>query len=113
MLFISAEAEAPAGYYLMKMWVPVETLFNDQHCFTDYGDQIQKICLVFICTSDSLISTGFYPERKRISYIKKTADYRIRIPYLSFLNGNDLSRWEITLNAISNALNDIHRKIPL
>ena len=112
MLFISAEAESPAGYYLMKMWDPIEKLFNKQHNFNEYGNQIQSVCLVFICTSDALISSGFYPERKRISHIQKTADYRIRIPYLPFIKGNDSVRWELTIDAISRALNDIQRKIP-
>ena len=114
LLFFSAEAESPAGYYLMKMWAPVEKLFNEKHCFDEYGgNKLQNICFIFICTSDTLISSGFYPERKRISHIKKSADYRIRIPYLSFLNGNDSLRWEITINAISGALYDIQRKISL
>ena len=112
MLFFSAEAESPAGYYLLRMWVPVEKLFNELHSFNEYGNQIQHICIVFICTSDTLISSGFYPERKWISHIKKTADYRIRITYLSFLSGNDSLRWDLTINAISRALNDIQRKIP-
>ena len=39
-LFFSAEAESPAGYFLMKMWHPVEKDFNAIHVASEYGDQL-------------------------------------------------------------------------
>lgn len=54
-LFFSAEAESPAGYYLMEMWNPVEMDFNATHIASEYGDQLDNICIVFICTSEQLL----------------------------------------------------------
>ena len=83
-LFFSAEAESPAGYYLMNMWHPVEMAFNAIHVASEYGDHLDSICIVFVCTSEQLLSNGFYPERKYISHKKRFADYRVHVPYLEF-----------------------------
>ena len=111
-LFFSAEAESPAGYFLMKMWHPVEKDFNAIHVASEYGDQLDSICIVFVCTSEQLLSDGFYPERKYISHKKRFADYRVHVPYLEFLESNPPERWTLTTNAISRALSDIKRKLP-
>ena len=111
-LFFSAEAESPAGYYLMNMWHPVEMAFNAIHVASEYGDHLDSICIVFVCTSEQLLSNGFYPERKNISHKKRFADYRVHVPYLEFLESNPPERWTLTSNAISRALSDIKRKLP-
>ena len=111
-LFFSAEAESPAGYYLMNMWNPVEMAFNAIHVASEYGDHLDSICIVFVCTSEQLLSNGFYPERKYISHKKRFADYRVHVPYLDFLESNPPERWTLTTNAISRALSDIKRKLP-
>jgi hypothetical protein len=111
-LFFSAEAESPAGYYLMEMWNPVEMDFNATHIASEYGDQLDSICIVFICTSEQLLSDRFYPERKYISHKKRFADYRVHIPYVEFLESNPIERWTLTSNAVSRVLSDIQRKLP-
>ena len=112
-LFFSTESEMPAGYYLMNLWDPIEKAFNSMHCATEYGNQLDHICIVFICTSNNLLSAGFYPEKKYLSIKKRFADYRFVIPYRLFVEGDFLERWSLTFEPLSHSLNDIQRKNPV
>ena len=111
-LCFSAEAEAPAGYYLMKLWNPIEIEFNKIHNAKEYCSEIDSICIVFICTREELVAKGYYPERKYVSYKNKFADYRMHIPFLGFVNGTVLQQYDICFDKIKEALMDIQRKIP-
>ena len=111
-LIFSAEAESPAGYYLMNMWHPVEMAFNAIHVASEYCDQLDSICIVFVCSSEQVLSNGYYPERKYISHKKRFADYRVHVPFLEFLESDPSGRWTLTTNAISRALSGIKRKLP-
>ena len=111
-LFLSAESSPPAGYILSKTIFPAEAIFNQKHHAKEYGDALNSVGIIFICTSEDLIAAGFYHDRKYISHKKKYADYRLRLPFLPFIQASEEQRMHMCLEIICAAAIDIKRKIP-
>ncbi len=111
-LFIIAESEPPAGYLICKMFDPIEKRFNQKHRAEDYCDTIDSIGITFICISKNLQDRGYCKNRKYVSHKKRYADYRIRIPYIEFLESSSDERFRICLEILPEILSDIQRKVP-
>ncbi len=81
----STEACAPAGYFLMKLLVPVEVYFQKNHTDKSYSDIIDEFFICPVCTTEDMIKEGFYHERKYVSHKKRYADVRLQIEYEPFV----------------------------
>ena len=109
-LFFSAEAKAPTGYQLINIIHPIEKKFNEQFASKYTDDTLENVTIVFICTDEEMISRGFYPERRYISWKKKYADIRLIIPYLEFLRADEKTKKAMMWEVIARALDYLRKK---
>ncbi len=109
-LFFSAEAKAPAGYQLINIIHPIEKKFNEQFASKYVGDTLENVTIVFVCTDEEMLSGGFYPERRYISWKKKYADIRLTIPYLPFLRADEQAKKAMMWEVIARALDYLRKK---
>ncbi len=110
LLFFSAEARHPAGKYLMNLIYPIEVEFNKRFLNKYSGDKLDNITIVFICTDEEMLSDGFYPERRYISWKNKYADIRLIIPYLQFINADNDIRKKMMWDVIERSLDYIRKR---
>lgn len=111
-LFFSAEAEAPAGFFIIKILNPIAKRFNDLYNSRRYSDKIDSLCIIAICTSPRLQSEGFYKERKYISLKKRYADIRLHLDYEKFLLSTEEEKKALCLNLVLESIKIIQKKLP-
>ena len=109
-LFFSSEAQSPTGQYLVNIYYPVYSRFNEIYA-SKYADcELDNITIVFICTDEEMQADGFYKERNYISWKNKFADMRLYVPYSEFRKGGYKERKRMMWNVILRALDNIRRK---
>ena len=110
LLFFIAEARHPAGKYLMNLIYPIGVEFNKRFLNKYSGDKLDNITIIFICTDEEMLSDGFYPERRYISWKNKYADIRLIIPYLQFINADNDTRKKMMWDVIERSLDYIRKR---
>ena len=106
-LFFSAEALHPAGKYLMNLIYPIQNEFNRKFTEKYADDELENITIVFICTSEEMLSQGFYNERRYISWKNKYADIRLIILYAPFISADIETRKKMMWDVIERAFDYI------
>lgn len=109
-LFFSAEAQSPTGKYLMNIYYPIETKFNEIYASKYANEELDDIAIIFICTDEQMHERGFYKERNYISRKNKYADMRLDIPYNEFKRADEKVRKQMMWEVIKRALDNIRRK---
>jgi hypothetical protein len=89
-IFISGEIDAKFADDYRKIRKEIETKLENLQD-KDYGYALKSIGIIPICVdiTKEIEEAGFYKERKLYKRKEKDADYRLRMDYEKFLNGND------------------------
>lgn len=91
-LFFSTEAKSPAATLIMNILHPAEENFCVKYHQTTFSNQLDEIAIIPICVPQIMIDQGFGKERKYVSLKKRVADIRLQIPYLEFVNADDIRK---------------------
>lgn len=89
---------------------PIGVEFNKRFLNKYSGDKLDNITIIFICTDEEMLSDGFYPERRYISWKNKYADIRLIIPYLQFINADNDTRKKMMWDVIERSLDYIRKR---
>lgn len=109
-IFFSVEAEHAVSYLLMENLNRIEKIILPLNP-SDYCAEIDQIAIIPICIPDEMIMDGFGKERKMISHIKRFADIRLRIDYLSFLEATPDERNELCIKCIVDSIEIVGKRM--
>jgi hypothetical protein len=89
---------------------PMEAELNNALIDKNYGSAIEDIGIIPVLITPELLNAGFFKERRLFKRKEKSADYRLRINYEKFLNGNDVTRRLLIIKNIIVSIRDLGRK---
>jgi hypothetical protein len=89
-IFMSGEIDAKISEEYSKISNEIEVKLKVLQG-KDYGYALKSIGIIPICVNltKEIEEAGFYKERKLFKRKERDADYRLRIDYEKFQNGND------------------------
>ena len=89
-LFISAEAGGRAISAIDRL-LPLICKKMDEKNFdvSEYSDDMTDIGIIINCFPDDLMAAGFGKPRIKLRYADGTADIRLPMPYVDFINADD------------------------
>jgi hypothetical protein len=82
-------------------------ILNDKN----YGTALVDIGIIPIIMSQELLDAGFFKERRLLKRKEKSADYRLKIDYEKFMNGDDETRRLLIIQNIIDSIRDLGRKL--
>ncbi len=103
-LFFSSETNPPAGYVLSKIYVPIETNFNQLFSGKTYCDEISSIAIIPVCMTNEWIEKFSIKERKYVSVKRGIADFRLFIDYLDLVNSDFSHQSKLFIKNVEQAI---------
>lgn len=100
-LFISAEIYANAGQVSRILKEICEKIDESNFDVSKYSSDITYVGIIVNCFPDDLLIKGWGKPRKYISYKNGSADIRLPVPYVEFMNADyDMKYLMIVKNII-------------
>lgn len=109
-LFFSSESYAPASTILMSILVPAEKLFQVKYGGIRFSQNIDQLSIVPICVPQNLIDEGVGKVRRNISFKRRSADIRLRIPYQLLLESDEKTRQSLCIEIIKESATYVARR---
>jgi len=108
-IFLGAELEGRAG----SKWFKLQKTFSSKLgniADLNYGESLTNIAIISIIVREEFFEGGGYKERRYYSKIRKEADIRLRINYHDFVIADDVTREEIYISHILEAVSIAGKK---
>ena len=106
--FISSETGGRANNALSRILRDICAKIDDNNYdISRFSADIKSVCVVVCCFPDDLRAAGFGKPRKFIRYNEGTADIRLPMPYVDFINADDDTRYLMVVKNITDSLNVI------
>ncbi|WP_294483303.1 Imm44 family immunity protein [uncultured Ruminococcus sp.] len=103
--FISSEAGGRAGNALSGILRDICTKIDENNYdISRFSADIKSVCVVVCCFPDDLRAAGFGKPRKLIKYKEGTADIRLPMPYVDFINADDDTKYLMAVRNITDSL---------
>lgn len=109
-IFISGEIDDTVGYSFSK--IAFKDIGAKLKVLIDrsYGSEVTNIGIIPVIVRPSAIAAGFWKERRLFQRKQNSADYRLRIDFIKFLNSDNKTRRLLIIKNIIDSIRDLGRK---
>ncbi len=90
--------------------MPAEKLFQVKYGSVRFSQNIDQLSIIPICVPQNLIDEGVGKVRQNVSFKRRSADIRLRIPYQLLLDSDEKTRQSLCIKAIEESATYVARK---
>ncbi|WP_414830474.1 Imm44 family immunity protein [Alteromonas sp. H39] len=103
---LSGEIDESVSKQFQKASSVVQLKLEDFLSERDYGSEVNELNIIPIIVDipEEMEKQGWYKERKLFRRATHSSDFRLRISYKDFLNGNDEQRISLLIDNIITAI---------